>query len=90
MWLDDDQDKVVAWLRARHSVCSQCGTTEADWVDPQTRRLRDDPKWEATTYRCHGCAEVQRAYAEIPDRATGVRVVLVPAGDHDEDGEEVD
>ncbi len=85
MWLDDDQDKVVAWLRARHEVCSQCGTAEADWVDPVTRRYLDPPKWETTTYRCPGCVEVERARAELPKGAEGVRVMLVPMRDDDEE-----
>lgn len=65
-----------------------CGTAESDWVDPHTGRLRDDPKWEAVPFRCHGCAETHKASQAIPDRAAGVRIVLVPARDHDDDDDE--
>jgi predicted RNA-binding Zn-ribbon protein involved in translation (DUF1610 family) len=78
---------VLAWLRARHEVCPQCGTTESDWLDPATRHYHDVPKWEATAYRCPGCAEVQRASEDVPDRQAGVRIVLIPARDHDDDEE---
>lgn len=84
MWLDDDQDKVVAWLRARHETCPRCGTQEGDWLDLTTRRYLDEPKWEAVTFRCPGCAEIQRLSAEVPEREPGVRVVLVPAIDDEE------
>lgn len=87
--MDDDQDKVAAWLRARHDVCPQCGTTESDWLDPLSRRLHDRPKWEATTYRCPGCAELQRAAKDIPEREAGVRVVLIPVSDDDEEEDAV-
>jgi len=89
MWSDEDQDKVHAWLRQKREVCPRCGTVEADWVDPATNKLRDDPKWEATTFRCPGCAEVERASADVPSGARGVRVVLMPARDNDEEEEEV-
>lgn len=89
MWLDEDQDKIVAWLRARHEVCQQCGTIESDWIDPVTGRYFDQPKWEAVTYRCPGCAEVQRAARDVPEGEPGVRVLLVPA-DIDEREEDDD
>lgn len=83
MWLDEDQDKVHAWLRQRRELCPRCGTMEADWVDPRSRRYRDDPKWEAATFRCPGCAEVERVGAEVPPGERGVRVVLLPADDEE-------
>lgn len=87
LWLDEDQDKVHAWLRARSEVCPQCGSTEADWIDPATRRFLDPPKWEPVTFRCHGCAEVERTQSAIPRGEAGVRVILVPfdADREDED-----
>lgn len=85
MWLDEDQDKVHAWLRHRREICPRCGTVEADWIDPATRHFVDVPKWEATTFRCPGCAELERVGAEVPRDERGVRVVLLP---FDEDGEE--
>ena len=79
MWLDDDQDKVAAYLHLRRELCPQCGTAEADWFDPVARRPLDDPKWEATTMRCHGCAELEAVSEDIPREEKGVRVVLLPA-----------
>lgn len=85
MWLDDDQDKVQAWLRHRRQICARCGTVEADWIDPATRHFHDRPKWAATTFRCPGCAEVERVGAEVPRDERGVRVVLLPFEDNDEE-----
>jgi hypothetical protein len=91
MWLDDDQDKVSAWLRARHEICPRCGTAESDWIDPQTKRYLEVPKWEPLTYRCPGCVEVERVREEVPKGSTaGVRVVLIPLKDHEDGGEEDD
>lgn len=85
MWLDEDQDKVTAWLRARHEVCTNCGTIESDWLDPDSGRLLDRPKWEAISYRCPGCAELERVARDVPDREAGVRIVLVPMNDDDDE-----
>jgi hypothetical protein len=69
-------------------VCQSCGTTEGDWVDVATGRPHDVPKWEATSYRCPGCAEVARVSASVPDGEAGVRVVLIPFQDNDDDNDD--
>ena len=77
MWLDDDQDKVLAWLAAKAAVCPECGTREGDWVDPEGR-WRPDPTYEATTIRCYGCVAVAEVGSAVPEGEKGVRVVLRP------------
>lgn len=73
-----------AWLAAQREVCPQCGTFEADWLDPETKRFLPEPKWEAIPFRCPGCAEVERVAAEIPKGERGVRVVLLPFREFEE------
>lgn len=75
-----------AWLGMQREVCPRCGSTEADWIDPRTGYPHDTPKWEATTFRCHGCAELAREEKNVPDREAGVRVVLVPFREDEGDG----
>lgn len=76
---------MLAYLRLKHELCPQCGTAEADWIDPLTRKYLDNPKWEASTMRCFGCAELEAERDAIPPRERGVRVVLVPWQEEDED-----
>jgi hypothetical protein len=78
MWLDDDQDKVVAYLDYRRRLCPDCGTAEEDWIDPVTRRLKDEPTWEATTEQCFGCVTLARELETVPGREKGVRAFLIP------------
>lgn len=87
MWLDDDQDKVGAYLRLRREVCARCGTVDSDWIDQTTGRYRDDPPYEATLFRCHGCRELEEALEEVPSGQKGVRVALIPRPDDDEEEE---
>lgn len=87
MWLDDDQDKVHAFLRLQREVCSKCGTVDSDWLDGRGR-YRDDPPYEAVLFRCHGCRELEEAAAEIPPKEKGVRVALMPTTYDDDDPEE--
>ena len=78
MWLDEDQDKVAAWLDSKTGLCPECGTAEEDWADTRGR-VRADPKWEAVTVRCHGCAAIAAAMADVPQGQRGVHVMLRPA-----------
>lgn len=88
--MDEDQDKVTAYLRLERELCPRCGTAEADWVDPQTKRYLDPPKWEADTRRCFGCSELEALQKEVPGSERGVRVILVPFKDDDEEGDDDD
>lgn len=80
----------MAWLSVQREVCPRCGTTEADWLDPKTRLPHEVPKWEAMTFRCHGCAELAKAEKQVPEREAGVRIVLVPFKDDDKDEDDDD
>ncbi len=77
MWLEDDQDKVLAYLATKAEDCPDCGTREADWVDGDGHHL-DRPAWDVTTRRCYGCAAMAEVSAQVPDGEKGVRVVLLP------------
>lgn len=87
MWLDDDQDKVTAWLLQERRTCNRCGSTEEDWIDPVTKRLLDAPQWQPEVLRCHGCAALEAKREEIPERERGTRVVLMPYRLPEEDDE---
>lgn len=77
-----------AYLKLEHSLCPRCGTAEGDWMDPITRHMHDVPKWEATAMRCHGCAALAAEEKRVPSGEQGVRVVLVPFRDDEDDGED--
>lgn len=65
-----------AFLAERERVCQACGTTDEDWLDPETKRVLDDPPYEAVVERCYGCAELAGLQKQIPDGQSGVRVML--------------
>lgn len=88
LWLDDDQDKVAAFLRLRREVCARCGTVDSDWLDADGH-YREDPPYEAVVYRCHGCRELEAALATVPDGEKGVRAALIPAHHDDDEAEGV-
>lgn len=71
----------MAYLQYQRKLCPDCGTAEEDWIDPVTRRLKDDPAWEATTVQCQGCVELARELETVPEREKGVRAYLVPYRD---------
>lgn len=83
MWLEDDQDKVSAFLMTKAEDCPDCGTREGDWVDTDGRQL-DRPGFEVGTRRCFGCAAIAAAAAEVPEGERGVRVVLLPRPNREE------
>lgn len=52
-----------AWLAADSAErCGGCGTKEADWVDPESRRPWSNPMWKATVKICPGCARISDAH----------------------------
>lgn len=79
-WNQLDQDKALAYIRAKDQVCDVCGSREADWIDPETGRLLPEPPLTPIGLKCHGCAEVEayRKSALEGEHKPGVRVVLVP------------
>jgi len=79
-WDPLDQDKAIAYTRAKAEVCEMCGSREADWVDPETGRIKAHPPFTPVGVTCHGCAEIEKyRKAELKDGTPpGVRVILVP------------
>lgn len=70
-WLELDQDKAIEWQRLQLEKCSSCGTRSAEWA-------RDRFAFVAHTSRCPGCEVIEMEQANIPDKAKGVRVGLMP------------
>lgn len=79
-WDQLDQDKALAYNRAKGEVCNLCGSREVDWVDPATGRMLPHPHLTPIGLSCHGCREID-AYQKTTlegEHKPGVRVVLVP------------
>ena len=47
-WLDDDQDKALAFVAERAKVCPDCATRPEEWAE-------DEYAYVADTYVCPGC-----------------------------------
>lgn len=79
-WDQLDQDKALAYIRAKAEVCDVCGSRDEDWVDPETGRKLDHPHLTPIGIRCHGCTETEsyRKSALEGKHESGIRVVLVP------------
>ncbi len=76
-WSDDAQDKAVEYERWLRGNCPECGTREEDWVGDDGFP-HQPPRWEADTYRCHGCDALGKMRKTIPEGEHGVRPVIVP------------
>lgn len=70
-WTDEDQDKVMMFLAWKAELCPQCGTKNSDWVDDKGRLL-EEPLYEAVSFKCEGCAQVEQLRDHVPDKAKGV------------------
>jgi len=75
-------------MGAKAEICELCGSRESDWVDVETGRPLDKPKLTPIGIRDHGCSEIasyrKGMYPDgVPD---GIRVVLVPYDDVDQNG----
>lgn len=76
-------------MRAKAQICEMCGSREVDWIDPETGRILEHPKYTPVGIKCHGCAEVEQyknsTFGDdgIP---AGVRIVLFPDELVDQDG----
>lgn len=79
-WDQLDQDKAIAYTRAKGEVCEMCGSREVDWVDPETGKMLPAPELTPIGITCHGCREIEsyRKSAMEGEHKPGVRVVLVP------------
>lgn len=70
-WDEDDQDKALAYMREQATVCTGCGTRQADWD-------LDRFAFVAQAHQCPGCEVLAQEQDNVPDKARGVRVFLVP------------
>lgn len=77
-WDETDRDKAIAWLAEQRETCDRCGTRESDWV--HDGKALTPPKWDVDTYRCPGCAQIDRLARSIPDEAdrAGLSIRIVP------------
>lgn len=75
-WDPLDQDKALAYQRAKLEVCDRCGTREIEWQ-------RDHDAYVADTKRCLGCERIEQEedyLRQVNDEGgstKGVRVYLV-------------
>lgn len=75
-WSPDDQDKALAYQRAKLEICNECGTREKEWEE-------DRDAYVADTRRCPGCErlETERDYvrqvAEEGGSDRGIKIFLV-------------
>lgn len=70
-WPEEDQDKALEWKREQASVCSGCGTRRAEWE-------ADRFAYIAHPTICPGCELIEQERKNVPDRALGVRIGLLP------------
>lgn len=77
MWLPDDQDVALAFMRERESICDVCGTSERMWdgdVDAMVAIVR----------KCFGCEAIEMKRAELADQEEtlrGGKLALIPFAD---------
>ena len=88
-WLNDDQDKAVAWNNEKAEICASCGTRDADWRDEKGRVLFPAP-YEVISRICAGCEQIEnfKAQDKIKEKAsTALSVCLIPNRSSNEDEE---
>lgn len=67
MWLEEDQDAVLGYLRERRKVCPGCGVHEDD-----------KPHVVPRIDQCVTCEQQQQATESIPEGEKGFRVTFEP------------
>lgn len=70
-WEEADQDKALAYRREQSTVCTGCGTRQAEWD-------ADRFAYVGESHQCAGCEVLEQERENVPDKAKGVRVFLVP------------
>lgn len=70
-WSELDQDKALAWVRRKAEQCNGCGTRRQEWLD-------DRFAYVAESYTCPGCEVIAQERGNVPDKAKGVHIRLVP------------
>lgn len=77
-WAEADQVKAIAFRRRRLLRCPRCGSSDHDFVDPETGRLFEIPLVQTKVDRCFGCMEVEKTRDGIDaDDRAGLTVRLV-------------
>lgn len=71
MWLEDDQDKALEWLRREKQKCPGCRTTREEWQ-------RDPTAYIGAHEICPFCEVLEQERDNVDDDAKGVRVYLRP------------
>lgn len=80
MWLDDDQDKAIAFMLLEAEICQGCGWAERQWKD-------DDEVFIADAKRCKPCEAREMLHAEIPSDQKGIKVFVRATTEEDFDPE---
>lgn len=70
-WEDEDQDKALAYLRDKATVCGGCGTRPREWAG-------DRFAFVAQHSVCPGCEVLEMEPDNVHENQKGVRYFLVP------------
>lgn len=87
-WSEDDQDKALAYMRAKLEICPECGTRESEWAEEQYAYV-------AHPTRCRGCETIEIERDAIKQMVQeggsdhGIKVGLIkPQPEEEEEKEE--
>jgi len=72
-WDPDDQDKALAYMRAKAEICTTCGTRQAEWDEDRYAYIGE-------MKRCVGCELLEMEQENVPDGEKGIKVFLVKNG----------
>jgi hypothetical protein len=75
VWTDDDREKALAYAAWHNGFCSGCGTRD-EWWDPS--QGGDRFAFVTETRRCPGCELKEQEREQIPSKAKGIHISLVP------------
>jgi hypothetical protein len=70
LWLEDDQEIVMAWLAERAETCPGCGQLRAESqavVKDENGRTRQLHLYEAERVECFGCRSISVAAGDDKD-----------------------
>lgn len=69
-WPDEDQDKALAYVREKATICTGCGTRQVEWDEDRFAYVSD-------SRQCPGCELLAMEQDNIQEGALGVRSFLV-------------
>ena len=83
-WDEDDQDKALAFMAEKATICRDCGTRDSEWA-------KDRFAYVADTERCPGCEILEQendnmAKERADGKMKGVRVFLRRPRPEDDEG----